>query len=126
MIEIADELAQGWPKQGPLQVKVPSLTMDIPLSPDVACRRANGYLGMNVGVLLGASDPRLLMSDKPLWQLSVNLHLPSIGYAGQVGTIKVDATTGKVIPLSAITIQQYQDRAHDLVIRFTPATEPGS
>ncbi len=23
-------------------------------------------------------------------------------------------------------IQQYQDRAHDLVIRFAPATEPGS
>lgn len=125
-MEIVYELAQSWPKQGPLQVNVPSLTMEIPIAPDVARRRANGYLGMNVGVLLGASDPRLLMNDRPLWKLSVNLRLPGIGYIGQVGTIQVDAISGVVIPLSATTIQQYQDRAHDLVIRFTPATEPGS
>lgn len=125
-MEIVYELAQGWPKQGSLQIKVPSITIDIPVSPDVARRRANGYLGMNAGTLLGASEPRLLMGERPLWKLSVNLHLPSIGYVGQVGMIEVDAMSGEVIPLSATTIQNYQDRAHDLVIRFSPATEPGS
>lgn len=125
-MEIVYELAQAWPKQGALQVCVPSITVDIPISPDAARRRANGYLGMNVGLLLGSSDPRLLMGKQPLWKLSVNLHLPTVGYVGQVGTIHVDATTGEVIPLSATTIQQYQDRAHDLVIRFAPTTKPGS
>jgi hypothetical protein len=125
-MEIVYELTKGWPKQGALQVTVPSMTVNIPISPDKARRRANGYLGMHVGVLLGTSEPRLLMGDRPLWKLSVNLHLPSIGYVGQVGTIQVDATTGDVIPLADSTIQQYQDRAHDLVIRFAPATEPRS
>lgn len=124
-MEVVYELAYAWPKQGALQVQIPSVTVNIPISPEVARRRANGYLGINVGVLLGASEPRLLMSDRPLWKLSVDLHLPSVGYVGQVGTIQVDAITGEVIPLSMTTIQQYQDRAHDLIIRFAPATESG-
>jgi len=125
-MEIVYELAQGWPKQGSLQIKVPSFTIDIPIAPDVARRHANGYLDMNVGLLLGASEPRLFMGDRPIWKLSVNLHLPSIGYVGQIGTIHVDAMTGEVVPLPATTIQQYQDRAHDIVIRFAPTTESGS
>lgn len=122
-MEVVYELPYAWPKNGALQMQIPSITVDIPISSDVARRRANGYLGMGVGVLLGASEPRLLMADRPLWKLSVDLHLPSIGYVGQVGTIQVDAITGEVIPLSTTTIQQYQDRAHDLIVRFAPATE---
>lgn len=97
----------------------------MPISPDVARRHANGYFGMNVGLLLGASELRLFMGDSPFWKFAVNLHLPNIGFVGQIGTIQVDVMTGEVVPLSATTIQQYQDRAHD-IIRFAPATEPGS
>lgn len=125
-MEIVYELAQGWPDQGPLKVTVPSMTVNIPVDPDTARRRANGYLGMYVGVLLGTNDPQLIVGDRPMWKLSVNLHLPSIGYVGQVGTMKVDASTGALIPLSATVIKIFQDRAHDLIIHFSPTTKPGS
>ena len=117
-MEIVYELAQGWPDQGPLQVTVPSMTVNVPVSLDTARRRANGYLGMHVGLLLGTSEPQLIVGEHPFWKLSVNLNLPSIGYVSQVGTMKVDATTGKVIPLSVTTIEFFQDRAHDLIIRL--------
>lgn len=123
MVELVVELAQSWPDHGPLQVTIPSLTMKIPVSPDSARRRASGYLGMHVGLLLGASDPQLLLGERPVWKFSVNLHLPSCGYVGRVGAIMVDAITGAVIPLSAATIQQLQERAHDLIVHFSPATE---
>ena len=125
MVELVVELAQSWPEHGPLQVTIPAVTMKIPVSPDTARRRASGYLGMHVGLLLGASDPQLMLGDRPAWKLSVNLHLPNCGYVGRVGTIKVDAITGAVIPLSAATIQQFQGRAHDLIVHFSPAAAPG-
>jgi hypothetical protein len=124
-VEIVYELAQGWPEQGPLQVTVPSITMNVPISPDTARRRANGYLGMHVGLLLGTGNPQLMVGERPFWKLSVNLNLPSIGYVGQVGTIQVDATTGTVIPLSVTTIELFQDRAHDIINHFAPAPKPG-
>lgn len=125
-MEVVYELTEGWPKQGSLQITVPSMAVDIPVSPDTARRRANGYLGMHVGLLLGASEPQLIVGDKPFWKLLVNLHLPSIGCVGQVGTVKVDAITGEVIPLTPKTIQLLQDRAHVLIVHFTPTTESGS
>lgn len=126
MVEVVYERIDEWPAKGPLQITVPSLTVDIPVSPDAARRRANGYLGLHVGVLLGASDPRLIVGERPYWKLAVNLHLPSIGYVGQVGTITVDAITGDVIPVAGETIQAIQDRAHDLIVHFAPAAEPAS
>jgi hypothetical protein len=81
-------------------------------------------LGLQVGLLLRTSDPRLVVGDRPYWKLAVNLHLPGIGYIGQVGTITVDATTGDVIPLPADAMQAIQDRAYDLIVHFAPAAEP--
>jgi hypothetical protein len=123
MVEVVYEWIKEWPEKGPLQVMAPSLAVNIPISPDMARRRANGYLGLHVGLLLGTSDPRLILSDRPHWKLAVNLHLPGIGYVGQVGTITVDATTGDVIPISAGAMQAMQERAHDLIVHFAPAAE---
>ena len=125
-MEIVYEYAKTWPKNGPLNVTVPSVTMNIPVSPDTARRRANGYLGVHVGLLLGSSDPRLIVGDPPIWKLGVNLHLPSIGYIGQVGTIEVDAQTGDVLPVSADVIESIKVRANDLIVHFAPETKPAS
>ena len=116
MMEIVYEYAESWPKNGSLHVTVPSVTVDIPVSPDTARRRANGYLGVHVGLLLGTSDPRLIVGDPPIWKLAVNLHLPSIGYVSQVGTITVDAISGDVIPADDETIESIKDQAHDLAL----------
>ncbi|MCB0109282.1 MAG: hypothetical protein KDE53_25340, partial [Caldilineaceae bacterium] len=65
MMEIIYEYAENWPQSGPMQVTVPSVTVDIPVSPDTARRRANGYLGVHIGLLLGTSNPRLVVGDPP-------------------------------------------------------------
>ncbi|MCB0060996.1 MAG: hypothetical protein KDE19_02730 [Caldilineaceae bacterium] len=116
MMEVVYEYAESWPQSGPMQVTVPSVTVDIPVSPDIARRRANGYLSVHIGLLLGTSNPRLVVGDPPIWKLAVNLHLPSVGYVSQVGTIAVDAINGDVIPVTQETIQSIKDRAHDLIV----------
>lgn len=125
-MEIVYEVTERWPTSGPMQVTVPSIQIDIPVSPETARRRANGYLAMYVALLLGTSDPRLLMGEPLTWKLSVNLHLPRIGYVGQIGTIQINALTGSVIPLSATDIQLYQERAHDLIGHLASAAKTGS
>ena len=125
-MEIVYEYAESWPQSGPMQLTVPSVTVDIPVSPETARRRANGYLGVHIGLLLGTSDPRLIVGDPPIWKLAVNLHLPSIGYVGQVGTIAVDAISGDIIPISHETLNAMKDRAHDLIVHFAPTAEPTS
>lgn len=124
MVEVVYEYADNWPETGPLQVKVPAVTMEIPIAPDVARRRANGYIGMHIGVLMGSSDPRLILDTPPLWKLAVNLHLPNVGYVGQVGTICVNAITGEVIPPSTTTLHAIQERARDFTLRFASVAEP--
>lgn len=124
MVEIVYEYADSWPETGPLQVNIPAVMMDIFIPPDAARRRANGYLGMNIGLLMGSSEPRLVLGSPPKWRLAVHLHLPSTGKVGQVGTIEVNALTGEIIPPSAAMIESIQERARDLTLRFTSATEP--
>ena len=44
------------------------------ISPDVACRKASVFLAMNVGHLLRADNPKLLLNEDSLqWQLDVVL-----------------------------------------------------
>lgn len=125
-MEIVYEYAENWPKQGGLQLTVPAMNVDISIDPDTARRRANGYLGVHVGLLLGTSDPRLIVGNPSIWKLAVNLHLPNIGYVGQVGTIAVDAISGDVLPLSNETLTAMKERAHDFIVHFSPTAEPAS
>ena len=124
MVEIVYEYADDWPESGPLQVKVPAATVEIPVSPDMARRRANGYIGMHIGILMGSSHPQLVLGDAPVWKLAVDFHLPSVGYVGQVGTLCVDAITGEVIPPSADAVHAMQERANELARRIPSAPEP--
>lgn len=124
MIRIVYEYAEHWPEQGPLAIKAPPLDLKIPVSPETARRRANGYLGLNVGVLLGADEPVLVLSQPLIWRLKVNLHLPHIGKVGQVGVIEVDALTSQVIPLSIEQNRSIQEGARDLATRYAPEAAP--
>jgi hypothetical protein len=126
MIQIMYEYPERWPEQGPLAIKAPSIDLQIPVSPETARRRANGYLGLNVGILLGADEPVLVLSQPPVWRLKVNLHLPHMGKVGQVGIIEVNALTGQVVPITVAQNQSIQEAARDLATRYTPETAPTS
>ena len=51
VMQIVYEYPAQWPDEGPLHVTVPTVSVDIPIPPEIARRRANGYLGMHIGVL---------------------------------------------------------------------------
>lgn len=124
MFQIIYEYREPWPNNCPLQVETPRLRVEISVAPDVARRRANGYLGMHVAMSIQTGEPALILGNPPVWRMPANLHLPGFGFVATVGVIEVDALTGKVLPLSFEQITTMQDRADVIATRLTPTAEP--
>lgn len=121
MFQVIYECTDPWPEEGGLTLNA-QLRGEINISPEAARRRANGFLTMDIGVLIGADDPVLVWGERPVWRLTTNFYLPHMGNVGSVGVIEVDALTGKVVQPSTAQIKEIQDRARDLAIRFAPET----
>lgn len=75
------------------------------ISSDVARRKATVFLGMHVGNLLRADNPELLLSDPLIWRMDVILTSPSVGTVMTLGSMKVNALTGKVQRRKQLTDQ---------------------
>ena len=67
------------------------------IAPDVARRKASGWLVDHVGNLLHAEQPQLLVGERLLWQMQVALTSPRVGVIGYIGPIQLDATSGEII-----------------------------
>jgi hypothetical protein len=110
--------------QAPVVIQTPSTTnaqrinvvvhisADV-LAPDVARKRANGWLLDNVGNLVHAEMPELVAGEKMVWRLQVVLTSPRRGQIGPVGSIDLDAASGTVLADDAV-IQRIHTNAAQL------------
>lgn len=121
MFQVIYEHTATWPEKGAMKLKTPSLEGEIPISPDSARRRANGYLARYVALALEAGEPALIWGVRPLWRMPIYLCLHSWGQVAKLGEIDVDAQTRVVIPFSTQQIVEMQDRADAIAARLTPA-----
>ncbi len=122
MVQILHEQAIEWPVNGPLHLEAPALSVEVAIAPDVARRRANGYLGSEVAMSMLAHKPRLVVDGQPLWRFDIDLCLPELGYIATLGSIDVDAMTGAVVPLTVNQMTSLQERADALAARLSQAT----
>jgi len=67
------------------------------LDPEVARRKANVWLLMYAGNLLGAENPELVINQGLRWRVDVILTSPKRGHIGKVGQLCLDAITGEVM-----------------------------
>lgn len=85
------------PPISPIQLKV-HLDTTLQISASEACRLINHQLVPEMGTGLIAGDPELVVLESGIyWRVPLMLSLPRLGDLGQVGTIDVDAMTGKVL-----------------------------
>jgi hypothetical protein len=115
-VRIIYEHAETWPEDGPLRVEA-TISAEIPISPDVARRRANGYLAREAALFLVVGEPMLILNDQSFWQFPVVLQLRGYDNVAEVGTITVDAQSGQVRQLSAEDVQLMRERAYDIATR---------
>jgi hypothetical protein len=84
------------------------------MSPEAARRQANVWLLENVGNLLRAETPELVMGERLAWRMNVVLTSPVRGTLGRVGQLELDATTGEVVSAGAALIKELRANAQAL------------
>lgn len=69
------------------------------ISAEKARQRANGWLTMNMGHLLHAEAPRLLLTPtfQLCWQVNIILTTPRGERLGEVGLLQLNAVTGQIL-----------------------------
>jgi hypothetical protein len=122
MVRIVYEHPGEWPDEGPLVLQA-QFSGEIPVPPDLARRRANGYLAREVALFLTAGDPVLVLGEQPYWRIPAVLCLRGLGELADVGFVDVNARTGQVAALSDESMQTMRTRAHDIASRLASSPE---
>ncbi len=125
MFQIAYNYPQAWPQDKPLLIDS-HVKYEIPISPNVARRKANGFLAGYVSMMALAGQPTLILSEgePPLWRVPATLRLPKFGEIGLLGMVEVNAQTGQLVALSHEQIVLMQELAHVIVAHFTMSATP--
>lgn len=85
------------------------------LTAKIARRKAGIWLAMNIGHLLEAEHPELVLVDNRLiWRFDILLNVPGEGCIGMVGCIELDAISGEVLADEQALYQDVIDRANAL------------
>lgn len=67
------------------------------ITPFVARQNANVYLLMNVGNLLSAGEPGLVLGETPYWQTPIFCAFPEFDRSEQIGVLAVDVNSGAIL-----------------------------
>ena len=118
--KVLQAVSGRWPSEGFLRFEVPGVTGEISVSPDLAPRRAKGFLTSEVAMVFRPGEPVLVWGSRPVWRMTVYLFLRGYGQVAELGAIEVDATTGQVIPLLPAQIAAMQGQADAIARRLTP------
>jgi hypothetical protein len=70
-----------------------------------ARRRVTAWLASEVGNMLIAGEPRLVISENTVWRLPALLTSSERGIIGEVGCVDVDAVTGELIASNELRTQ---------------------
>ena len=85
-----------------------------------ARKAATAWLASEVGNMLLAGKPQLVISQTTVWRLPALLTSSEQGTIGEVGTVDVDASTGQVL-VNNLLRTQILDNVHQLVSPAPPA-----
>jgi hypothetical protein len=93
--------ANSTPQTAPIQFNF-HLVATLNTSADEARRRVNREVVTELGTGLIARDPELVVDEeKVVWRVPIVLSLPELGDMGTVGSIDVDARSGRLLSEAA-------------------------
>lgn len=119
-VQVVVEVPAARPLTGPFAYDLPALKGSVSVGPDLALRRASGYLILDVGLFFRPGEPRLVLGPMAIWRLPIFLQLRDHGALGPFGELDVDSSSGDVLPLTEVQIASIQQRAETLASRLSP------
>ena len=106
------------PAKAEVKVDV-SVTAQVNVTDATAQRQVSRLLLEQVGNLLYAERPSLVVGRRLLWRVPVWLGQPTTGPLGQVGTLDVDVQTGEILYTQPL-LDEIADRGNALAERTAP------
>lgn len=99
VIQSAHQPQGEWARNQTMQVMI-NVQAEV-LNPEIARRKANVWLLENVGNVLHAENPELVLGDHLYWRFEVflslvNLSQPGTGERRRLGQMMIDAVNGQV------------------------------
>ena len=110
------------PRHATLNFKV-EMSCQFNITAFIAAQKVNRFLLMEVGNMLGAGNPELVISDQLLWRVPVLYALPSTGKLGTVGEIFVNAQTGAIVLEKSTPKEILEQNAEDIFKRHAFQTK---
>lgn len=105
------------PRTGRLQMDI-RLSADVNISAAAAMRRVNAFMATHVGNLLLSGEPDLVLANRIVWRVPIDLTAPSHGRIGRIGEVDVDVESGELL-LDEAQIEGIRRRATNLVASTT-------
>ncbi|MEM7530989.1 MAG: hypothetical protein AAF639_02330 [Chloroflexota bacterium] len=109
---------------------IPEFIVHVQVTATMAKRQVNHWLGDEVSMMIGTSEPTLILSEKEdgrsVWRFPLVFTAPHVGIVGDVGEIEVDVQTGEMntsLELKEKINQKTKELANDLP-PFTPRSAP--
>lgn len=121
MFQIAYKYNQDWPENEALTGDI-QVSQKIAISPNLARRRANGFLTGHVTMMVTGGQPTLIVDQDPVWRVPAVLRLPELGDVSTIGSVDIDAQTGDIISPSFDQITRMQELAHAIAAHFASTT----
>ena len=90
-----------------------------------AKRKVGRFVADEIGYLLRAGEPKLVVGQRMVWRVPVTLALPTAGDIGQTGEIDVDVDTGK-LNLTPELIHSIAQNGERLAAGHTATTHPAA
>lgn len=107
------------PEAASVKVEI-QITAMMNVTAPVAQQRVNRYLTLEVGNLLYAGDPQLVIADRLTWQIPILLGVARRGSLGKVGDISVDAQTGEILTDTMAPVEVIEAGAERLLASAPP------
>ena len=112
------QLAKGqFPPQTEVELR---LNARLNITAYTAQRKVNVLLLDEVGNLLFTRDPYLVMAERLLWRVPIEVALPTTGPLGEVGVLDVDAQSGEILYTEKL-LDQIAEQANALAGRAVSA-----
>lgn len=105
------------PRSGQVHMDI-GVNADINVGAAMARRRVNAFLATRVGNLLLADDPVMVLTDRIVWRVPVDLTAPSKGRLGRVGEIDVAVESGELL-VDDVQLEGMRHRVNGLAARAT-------
>ncbi|MEZ4866212.1 MAG: hypothetical protein R3C14_33150 [Caldilineaceae bacterium] len=81
---------------------------------EYARKRADRYLGDQIGMYFDATDPVFVPRESPCWQVTIVFKRYHLG-PFTLGVMDVDAKTGEPIPLTKTQLKRIRERTHAFI-----------